>query len=104
MCLKTQNEKATLNVSLRVFGREFREGPLHKCFVIYSANLTVSLQLRYTQHTLKKLCYVTSTLYFITRKARAWFYCNSFNNNPGMTAVHDDVSRVTPRFTSNRRK
>ena len=24
-----------------------------------------------------------------------WFYCNSFNNNPGMTAVHDDVSRVT---------
>lgn len=69
MCLKTQNEKATLSVPLRVFGREFREGPLHKCFVIYSANLTVSLQLRYTQHTLKKLCYVTSTIYFITRKA-----------------------------------
>ena len=45
MCLKTQNEKATLNVSLRVFGQEFREGPLQKCFVIYSANLTVSLQL-----------------------------------------------------------
>ena len=45
MCLKTQNEKATLSVPLRVFGREFREGPLHKCFVIYSANLTVSLQL-----------------------------------------------------------
>ena len=33
-----------------------------------------------------------------------WFYSNSFNNNPGMTAVHDDVSRVPPRFTSNRRK
>lgn len=46
MCLKTQNEKATLSVPLRVFGQEFREGPLQKCFVIYySANLTVNLQL-----------------------------------------------------------
>ena len=34
MCLKTQNEKATLSVPLRVFGQEFREGPLQKSFII----------------------------------------------------------------------